>query len=133
MTSRTGHRLGLRVLIVYAGLFAAVWLVTLVLGVGVNQVMRWLGASPNVRIFLGSKLSRGGMLAAGVWLSALALRWATGLRAGEAMFSRGPGWWKDLTFGLLLSTGIMLTIFTVERAAGWALRGHPVDTWLRTL
>lgn len=139
LTSRTGYRLGLRVLFAYGGLFAAVWMVTLALGLGVNQAMWWLGAPPNVRVFLGSTLSRGGMLVAAVWLSALALRWATGLRAGEAMFSRRPGWWKDIAFGLLLSTGMMLAIFAVERAAGWlvtggwALRGQPVDAWLRTL
>jgi membrane protease YdiL (CAAX protease family) len=139
LTSRTGYRLGFRVLFAYAGLFAAVWMVTLALGLGINQAMRWLGAPPNVRVFLGSTLSRGGMLVAAVWMSVLALRWATGRRAGEVMFPRGPGWWKDIAFGLLLSSGIMLAIFAVERAAGWlvtegwALRGQPVDAWLRTL
>lgn len=132
-------RLGIRVLVGYVVLFLAVWLVTAVLGVGVNQLMTRFAATPNVRIFVGSTLSRGGMLVAVLLLSAFALRKTTGLRARDVMFSLHPGWWKDLMFGCMLSTVIMLILFGIEVGAGWLvnegwfLKGESIDTWLRAL
>jgi membrane protease YdiL (CAAX protease family) len=134
-----GSRLGVRVIIGYVIVFAAVWIATAVLGVGVNRIMTWLAATDNVRIFVGRTLSRGGMLAAVLLLSAFALRRTTGLRARDVMFSLHPRWWKDLVFGCGLSAAIMLVLFGIEAGAGWLvnegwfLRGEPTDAWLRTL
>lgn len=134
-----GSKLGVRVIIGYVILFVAVWLVTAVLGVGVNQIMTRLAVTANVRIFVGRTLSRGGMLAAVLLLSAFALRRTTGLRARDVMFSLHLGWWKDLVFGCGLSAVIMLVLFGIEVGAGWlvnegwALQGEPTDAWLRTL
>lgn len=86
-----GSKLGVRVLAGYVILFLAVWLITVVLGVGVNQIMRWVAVTPNVRIFVGSTLSRGGMLVAVLLLSAFTLRKTAGLQASDVMFSLHPG------------------------------------------
>jgi membrane protease YdiL (CAAX protease family) len=137
--SKNNNRMGIRVLVGFVAVFLATWVAMLVLGVGINQVMKRFAATPNVRIFVGSTLSRGGMLAAVLWLSAFALRKVMGLRARDVMFPLHPGWWKDLVFGCLLVTGIMTVLFVVEMAAGWlvkegwSLQGEPVDSWLRTV
>ena len=139
MINPGGSRLGIRIVVGYVILFVAVWLVTAVLGVGVNQIMTWLAVTDNVRIFVGRTLSRGGMLAAVLLLSSFALRRTTGLRAREVMFSLHPGWWKDLLFGCGLSVAIMLALFEIEVGAGWLvtegwfLQGETTDAWLRAL
>jgi hypothetical protein len=104
---------------VFVLLYLAVWAVTLVLGVGPNMLLRTLGATDDLRILIGSTISRSGVLAATVALSAWALRRVTGLDAREVMFPLHPGWRRDLLFGLGLAAGAMGVIFAIEIAAGW--------------
>ncbi len=131
--------LGWRVIIGFVVLFVAVWLATLVLGVVPNFILRSLGAPEMLRLTLGGTISRGGMMFATVWLSALALRKVTGLRAGEVLYGRRPGWWKDLVAGMLLGGLAMAVIFVLEirlgwlRVDGWAMRGRDWSTVLGTL
>ena len=113
------HRLGFRVLGAFVVLYLAVWMTTLALGVGPNMLMRALGFEDNLRILIGSTISRSGVLVATVVLSAWALRKVTGLDAREVMFPLKPDWHRDLLFGLGLAAGAMGVIFAIEIAAGW--------------
>jgi membrane protease YdiL (CAAX protease family) len=137
--SKNSNWLGVQVIAGFIGVFLATWFIVLVLGVGINQVMKRLAATPNVRIFVGCTLSRGGMLVAVVWLSAFALWKVMKLCAREVMFPLHSGWWKDLVFGCMLVTVVMAVLFAIEVAAGWLvkegwrLQGEPVDAWLRTV
>jgi membrane protease YdiL (CAAX protease family) len=119
------HRLGVRVVVGFVLVFAATWLVNAILGVGVNQALKWLGASLDARIYLGSTLSYGGRLAAVVLLSGVAFRRVLGWNPWPILFPLRAGWWRDLVFGLLLATGVMLLLFAVETAAGWLV----VEGW----
>jgi hypothetical protein len=66
--------------------YLAVYATTLNLGVGPNMLMRSLGVADDLRILIGSILSRSGTLVATVALSAWALHKTTGLDAREVMF-----------------------------------------------
>jgi len=133
------HRLGLRVLGGFVVLYLAVWLATLVLGVGPNMLMRHLGVPDSQRILVGSTISRSGTLAVILFLSVIALRRVVGLSPEEVMFPVRSGWWRDLLVGLVLAGGAMGLLFAVERAAGWlAVSGWrwneaPTAAWLRSL
>ena len=48
------------VVVARADVFVATWVVQLILGVGVKLVMDPLGATPDVRTYLGATLTRGG-------------------------------------------------------------------------
>jgi len=132
------HALGLRVLGGFVVLYVAVWLTTLVLGVGPNMVMRHLGVPDSTRILIGSTISRSGTLAATLFLSAVALRRVAGLSPREVMLPFRNGWWRDLLVGLVLAGGAMGLLFVLERAAGWLTvrdwrwNEAPGAVWLRS-
>ncbi len=136
-TPRPG--LGGRVLLGFVGLFAAVWLATLFLGVVPNFILRALGATERLRLTIGGTISRGGMMAVTVWLSVWTLRRVTGLPAAELLYARHPGWWHDLIVGVLLGGGAMALVFFLETwlgwlsVRGWALDGETYGTALSTL
>jgi len=119
-------------------LYVAVWLNTLVLGVGPNMLMRQVGVPDTQRILIGSTISRSGTLTATLFLSAVALRRVAGLSPREVMLPFRNGWWRDLLVGLVLAGGAMGLLFAVEWAAGWlAVRGWrwnqgPPGAWLRS-
>ncbi len=92
MDNGANHRLGMRVLAGFAAVFAATWVVQLILGVGVKLGMDRLGRAPDVRTYLGATLSRGGIIAAVVVFSDLALRRVLGTRLAEVAFGRHAGW-----------------------------------------
>jgi len=132
------HALGLRVLGGFVVLYVAVWLTTLVLGVGPNMVMRHLGVPDSTRILIGSTISRSGTLAATLFLSAVALRRVAGLSSREVMLPFRNGWWRDFLVGLVLAGGAMGLLFVLERAAGWLTvrdwrwNEAPGAVWLRS-
>ena len=132
------HALGLRVLGGFVVLYVAVWLTTLVLGVGPNMLMRHLGMPDSPRILIGSTISRSGTLAATLFLSAVALRRVAGLSPREVMLPFRNGWWRDLLVGLVLAGGAMGLLFVLERAAGWLTvrdwrwNEAPGAVWLRS-
>jgi len=73
------HRQGLRVLGAFVAVYLAVYVVTLVLGVGPNMLMRGLGVGDDARILIGSTISRSGVLAAGgLWY-----RWCVEVEGGR--------------------------------------------------
>jgi hypothetical protein len=51
------HHLGLRVLLGFVLLYIAIFAVNLIMGIGPNLLLRWLGVSPNIRAFVGSTFS----------------------------------------------------------------------------
>ena len=119
--------------------YLAVYATTLILGVGPNMMMRSLGVSDDLRILIGSTISRSGTLVATVAFSAWALHKTTGLDAQEVMFSRRAGWLSDLLFGLALAAAAMGLIFAIERSAGWLTvtgwrwEAQSSAAWLQTL
>jgi len=132
------HAVGLRVLGGFVVLYVAVWLTTLVLGVGPNMLMRHLGVPDSTRILIGSTISRSGTLVATLFLSAVALRRVAGLSPREVMLPFRNGWWRDLLVGLVLAGGAMGLLFVLERAAGWLTvrdwrwNEAPGAVWLRS-
>jgi len=132
------HALGLRVLGGFVVLYVAVWLTTLVLGVGPNMLMRHLGVPDSTRILIGSTISRSGTLVATLFLSAVALRRVAGLSSREVMLPFRNGWWRDFLVGLVLAGGAMGLLFVLERAAGWLTvrdwrwNEAPGAVWLRS-
>ena len=138
-TYKSDNRLGVRVIVGFTVVFIATWVANAVFGVGVNQIMKWISASPNVRVFVGSTISYLGRLVAVVFFSAIALRKVAGLDARLVMFPFHAGWWKNLLYGFLLAAAIITLLFVVEATLGWLLvdkwnwQKLSFDAWLRNL
>jgi membrane protease YdiL (CAAX protease family) len=118
-------RAGLRVLLWFVVLYAVIWLTRLIMGVVPNLMMRWLGAGPNFRAYIGSTLNYGVGIAVYVLLPAWALRRVLGIDPWSILFPKHKGWWKDLSFGFLLVTMILALFFFVEVKDGWLV----IDAW----
>jgi len=120
-----GWRAGLSVLLGFIVLYAAIWIVRAIMGVGPNMLMRWLEATPNFRAFVGSTLNYGVGIVSYIVFPALALRKVLGIDPKPIFFPLRKGWWKDLLFGFLLITTILAFFFVIEVKAGWLI----VDSW----
>lgn len=121
-------------ILLYAGIFA----VNLVLGVGPNLLMKSLEISPNVRTYVGTTLTYGLRLAAYIVLPALALRRVLGKNPGPIFFPAPAKSWKDMLGGLGLVSIALGGLFLYEVQSGglvvegWNWQALPVDAWLRT-
>jgi len=124
-TRTLGRRAGLSVLLGFIVLYAAIWIVRAIMGVGPNMLMRWLEATPNFRAFVGSTLNYGVGIVSYIVFPALALRKVFGIDPRPIFFPLRKGWWKDLLFGFLLITTILAFFFVIEVKAGWLI----VDSW----
>jgi membrane protease YdiL (CAAX protease family) len=120
-----GWRTGLNVLLGFIVLYAAVWIVRVIMGVIPNMLMRWLGASPNFRAYIGSTLNYGVGIVSYLVFCGLALRKVLGVDSKSIFFPLRKGWWKELLFGFLLIAAVLATFFVVEVKAGWLV----VDSW----
>ena len=134
------HRtLGLRVVIGFILLYAAVFFVNLVMGVVPNLLMRWLDVSPNVRAFVGGTFSYGVRIMAVCALPPLVLQKVLGIDPWSIFFPVRKGWWKELLSGILLVTAVLSAFFFLEVRTGWLAveswnwQNMPLDAWLRTL
>jgi membrane protease YdiL (CAAX protease family) len=133
----SSKRLTLRILGGFILLYAAILVVNLILGVCPNLLMKWMGASSNFRAYLGSTVSYGLRLVAYIVLPALALRKVSGIDPRLTFFPVRGDRWKDLLFGVLLVTGVLVVFFTLEVHAGWLVldgwkwQKIPLDAWLR--
>ena len=114
----------LMLLVGFAAVFVATWVVQLILGVGVKLVMGRLGATPDVRTYLGTTLSRGAIIAAVILFLGPGAAQGAGDAAGRGGLGRRAGWWRDLLFGCLLAFGLMAAVFLVEVDSGVAGRGR---------
>ena len=132
------NRLGWHVLLGFVPLYAAVFTVNLLMGVGPNLLMKWFGVSPNVRAFIGSTFSYGVRIAALCVLPPLALQKVLRINPWPMFFPFRRGLWRDLLFGFLLGTGALSAFFLFEVKAGWlVVEGWnwqllPFDVFLRT-
>lgn len=132
-------QVGLRVAAGFVTVFLAVWITQLILGVGPNFILRQLGASENVRVFLGSSLVRLGVLAALIVYSEIGVRRVIGLSLKDIGFRTRAGWWQDLLAGCLIAFFPMAVLFWVEVSQGWlvieawAWQAFPPDAFLRNL
>ena len=123
-TTRNWH-MGLKVLLGFIILYTAVWIVRVIMGVGPNMLMRWFGASPNFRAYVGSTLNYGVGIVSYIVFPALALRKGLGIDPKPIFFPFRKGWWQELLFGFLLVTTVLALFFVVEVNAGWLA----VDSW----
>ena len=128
---------GLKVLLGFIVLYAAVWIVRVIMGVGPNMLMKWLGASPNFRAYVGSTLNYGVGIVSYILFSAWALRKVLGIDPRLIFYPRRKGWWQDLLFGFLIVTTILTLFFVIEVRAGWLVleswnwQNLSWDAWLR--
>jgi membrane protease YdiL (CAAX protease family) len=136
---RIDFRLFWRVCAGFLAVFLATYAMQLLFGVGLNQFMRWLAVSPDVRTYLGATLNRGGVLALMVFFTALGMKRFLGISLSATAFRRHAGWWQDLLFGLLLASAVMGILFAVEISQGWLVvkgwgwQSDPQPVWLRSL
>ena len=124
------------------GMFALVYaVVQLAIGVirtGEQFLMDSINASDNVRVFLGSTVSRASMVAAILLITTPVIRSVYKKPGLEGLYPIGPKHWKDLLVGMAIAACAMVIVFLVAyalgfiRVSGFALQGQPVDTWLRT-
>ncbi len=128
-----------KVIGMFALLFLAVQLAVAILGVGINALMRAIGANENLRVFLGSTISRAGMIAAAVLLTVPVLTSVLRKPGNDIVYPFKTGWAKDLLAGLGIGAAAMAVIFLLELAFGWlkiegaALSGLPLDACLRAV
>jgi uncharacterized protein len=128
-----------KVLGIFAMVFLAVQLAVSFFGISVNAVMRWLGAGDNARVFIGSTLSRAGMIAAVILICAPVIRKVFRQDTRLLLFPFTPGWLRDIAIGILLSGGVMALAFGALLATGQitqeglALGGQPLEAWLRAI
>jgi len=128
-----------RVIGVFAMVFVAVQLAGAIFGVGINFLMRQIGAGENVQVFIGSTISRAGMIAAVILLCAPVITKVFKANSFEILYPFKNGWFRDLLAGLGISTMSMALIFLLELALGWlkveefALSGLPLDSIFRAI
>ncbi len=81
-----GWRAGLRVIFGFLILYAAIWIVRVIMGVVPNMLMRWLGASPDFRAYVASTLNYGVGIFSYILCPALALQRELGIDPREIFF-----------------------------------------------
>ncbi|MBN1452305.1 MAG: CPBP family intramembrane metalloprotease [Anaerolineales bacterium] len=132
-------RTGLNVLLGFIVLYVTIWIVRVIMGVVPNMLMRWLGATPNFRAFIGSTLNHGVGIVFYIVFPALALRKVLGIDPRPIFFPIRKGWWQDLLFGFLLVATILALFFVIEVKAGWLIveswnwQNIELNAWIRVL
>lgn len=128
-----------KVIGIFAMVFVVVQLSVAIFGVGINFLMRQFGAGENVRVFIGSTISRAGMIAAVLLLCAPVISKVFDANSGEILFPLKKKWLRDVMAGLGITALSMTLIFLVEMAFGWlkieklALSGSPMDAVFRAI
>jgi hypothetical protein len=128
-----------KVIGIFAMVFVVVQLSVAIFGVGINFLMRQFGAGENVRVFIGSTISRAGMIAAVLLLCAPVISKVFDANSGEILFPLKKRWLRDVMAGLGITALSMTLIFLVEMAFGWlkieklALSGSPMDAVFRAI
>ena len=126
-----------RVLLGFVLLYAAIWILRVIMGVGPNLLMRWLEVSEDFRAYVGSTLNYGVGIASFLIFPAVALRRVLGVDPRGVFFPLDRFWWKDVLLGFLLVGGVLAVLFIVEVQAGWLIieswkwQNLPLDAWLR--
>jgi len=124
---------------VFTLVFTAVQLAVAALDVGKDYLMELINASDNLRVFVGSTISRAGMIAAIILITAPVIRAVLNKPGVESLYPRAKNTWKDLLVGIGISSAAMLIVFLIELTFGWisvtglALDGAASDAWLRAI
>ena len=124
---------------VFTLVFTAVQLAFAALDVGKDYLMELINASDNLRVFVGSTISRAGMIAAIILITAPVIRAVLNKPGVESLYPRAKNTWKDLLVGIGISSAAMLIVFLIELTFGWisvtglALDGAAPDAWLRAI
>jgi membrane protease YdiL (CAAX protease family) len=132
-----GWRVGWNAILGFIIVYALIWIIRVIMGVGPNMLMRWLGATPDFRAYVGSTLNYGVGILSYIVFPALALRNVLGIDPRPIFFPLRKGWWQDLLFGFLLITTILALFFVIEVQAGWlaveswSWQTLGLDAWLR--
>lgn len=138
-TSQSPFRQTLRIAGIFIALYAAIFVVNLILGVIPNFVMRWLNFSPDLRAYLGSTFTYGLRLLAYLLLPALALKYALREKTLPHFFSPLAKDWRQVMLGLLLVAGVLILFFFAMTQLGWLALDSwqwqqlSAAEWLRTL
>jgi len=128
-----------KVIGVFAMVFLVVQLVVAAFGVGINFLMSQIGADANIRVFIGSTISRVGMIASVILITTPVMRALLKKPVREILYPFNQNWQKDLFAGMGFSILALGLIFFIELAFGWlkikelALLGQPVIDWLRSI
>lgn len=123
--STPNSRLGLQAIGVFIALLLASWIIAVILGVGITQIMNWLHAGQNLRTFIGDTIARGGNLVGQLILISLATRIVLKQSLLKTAFRQSTGWWRDLVFGFFIATLSMILVFIIEKSMGWLV----LDKW----
>ena len=110
-TTHTPTRQTLRIAGVFIALYAAIFVVNLILGVIPNLIMRWLNFSADLRAYLGSTSTYGLSLLAYLLLPVLALKYALREKTLPRFFSPFTKDWHQIMLGLLLVAGVLSIFF----------------------
>ena len=108
-----------KVITIFVLLLLAIQIVVAFFGIGINFLTRAIHASENVRVFIGSTISRGGMIAASLLLTIPAITKFLNKSGKDCLYPLAPDWKKDLLAGIGISFSAMTIIFLVELALGW--------------
>jgi hypothetical protein len=128
-----------KVIGIFAMVFVAVQLSVAIFGVGINFLMRQFDAGQNVRVFIGSTISRAGMIAAVLLFCAPVITKVFDVNIGVILYPLKKRWLRDLIAGLGISALSMTLIFLIESGFGWlkienlALSGSPLDAIFRAI
>lgn len=124
---------------IFALVFTAVQLAIAGLGVGIKFLMDTISASDNMRVFLGSTVSRAGMVAAIFLITIPVIRSVYNKPGLEGLYPTNGKQWKDILVGMAIAASAMLIVFLAAyvlgfiRISGFALQGLPVGAWLRAI
>lgn len=139
-TTSSKGRLAVSILGGFVILNIVIFVVNAILGVGPNLLLRWLGASENVRAYIGSTFSYGLRLLAYVLLPVLALQRVLKINPWDTFFPKSDGnKVKDILFGFILIAGVLTVFFLIGINLGWLVldgwiwQNIPADVWARTL
>jgi hypothetical protein len=128
-----------KVIGIFAMVFVTVQLSVAIFGVGINFLMRQFDAGQNVRVFIGSTISRAGMIAAVLLFCAPVITKVFDVNIGVILYPLKKRWLRDLIAGLGISALSMTLIFLIESGFGWlkienlALSGSPLDAIFRAI
>jgi hypothetical protein len=128
-----------KVIGIFAMVFVTVQLSVAIFGVGINFLMRQFDAGQNVRVFIGSTISRAGMIAAVLLFCAPVITKVFDVNSGEILYPLKKRGLRDLIAGLGISALSMTLIFLIESGFGWlkienlALSGSPLDAIFRAI
>lgn len=128
-----------KVIGVFALVFTVIQLMIAVFSEGINYLMRMINASENLRVFVGSTISRAGMIAAILLITTPVIQSILNKSNLDTIFPLTKNWCKDLLIGIGISALAMVVIFLIELVFGWisvtgyALNGEAADGWLRAI